>query len=57
MGNYRFKLRKHQHKTSKIIFYSSWFTADDYLGAIFIKDHFLKNNPEFKDCYITWEQK
>lgn len=54
---YRFKLREKAHKTSKILFKSAWFNAPDMLGAIAQKDNYLANNPEYLNCWVTWEQK
>lgn len=54
---YQFKFRKHRHKTSKILFKSAWFNAPDMLGAIEKKEKYLTNHPEYKDCWVTWEQK
>lgn len=57
MTIYQFKFREKAHKTSKILFKSAWFNAPDMLGAIEKKEEYLTTHPEYKDCWVTWEQK
>jgi hypothetical protein len=54
---YRFKIKKGEYPTSKLLFCSDWFDADDILDAIELKDQFVESHPEYRGFYINWENR